>query len=171
MDKYRPLIDHVAPTEERPVENGLVWDFNLPPLLDADRLVINTRRLALMQRIGGIATSVVQDYQGDRSDFTPGIAGINGDGTALATKAGTYKEAEAHKENKIDLFDRPMSARFGKIVSSHLLNKAEIAANVSEKVGKGITREQAWAEELDENLRTSIHQVSKENLTGRTYPL
>ncbi|HSW36890.1 MAG TPA: hypothetical protein VLG37_00815 [Candidatus Saccharimonadales bacterium] len=154
----------VSVSEFRPgVDERLQWDFALPPSLDQDRIQIHLPLLRTAHRLGGIAHSLVYDYQGDLSIFTPAVAGINPDGSAVATKAGVAKKAEPTTTRITDL-DPTIYPHYGKAEARHGINKAEIASRVSDRVGRGQTPEKAWAKELDKALRVSLRQAGSEHL-------
>lgn len=149
-------------------DSQIRWNFTLQPSIDAERISINLDRLHRLHRIGGIAASVVFDYQGDRSEYTPGISGINSDGTAIASKTGTAHKAEETKTNTFDLFPPNLERQFGKVAVAHGINKAELASTISDKVRKnGGEREKLWASQLDQALRHSLRDAGKENLIRR----
>lgn len=145
----------------------LFWQFNLPPNINEADIKVNFGRLLTMHRIGGIAMSAVASFQGDQTEFTPGIAGVNSDGSALATRAGITKKAEPDMTASTDAFSHLLSPIYGQVIATHRFNKTEMSSRVSDAVKEGKTRESAYADQLDVALRRSIKKVGRENLLDR----
>ncbi|HVX23827.1 MAG TPA: hypothetical protein VG992_00580 [Candidatus Saccharimonadales bacterium] len=168
---YVPVTEFLPPSPDALPEEGerssLLWSFTLPPSVDADRIEVNIDRLQRLHRVGGMAASIVYDYQGERTEFTPGISGINSDGTALATRAGVTKKAEQTSTQKLDLFPPGVISSCGQILAIHGINKAEKASMVSDRVREGEVPEKVWANELDKSVRQSLRQAGKEHLIAR----
>lgn len=164
MSEYVPVTELDELTPETPVR----WNFSLPPSIDAERITLNISRLNTLHRIGGVAGSVIYDYQGERTEYTPGITGINADGTAAATTAGAVHKAEETDTNLLELFPPFIQRQYGKVIAAYGLNKAEMVSTISDAVRSGKTdREQIWAQQLDKTLRTSVRKAGRENLITR----
>lgn len=144
----------------------LQWDLQMPPSLDVDRIVVNVDRLHRVQKLGGIGMSIVTGYQGERTEYTPGISGMNMDGTAIASKAGTLKAAEEFKSRSFKIDDR-MRAPYDSAVAVHEVNKAALADTISDKMMGSKDREKVWATELDSVLRRSLRAESKKILVSQ----
>src|SRR5665647_842313 len=176
MAEYKNITE-LPHVEDISIENfidgdvpSLVWGLNVPASVDAERLVINMAALQRYQRVGAIGSSVVLEYQGEQTEFTPGVSGINADGSAIATSAGTIKKADKSKSDVIDPIGIPQYAaqEFGKPVILHYLNKAEMAQNISDIVrNRGQSHEEAWASQIDVSLRDSFRKSGREHLVGR----
>lgn len=148
----------------------LLWDLHVPPAVDAERLEVNMTMLKRYQRVGAISSSAVLEYQGETTQFTPGIAGINADGSAIATKSGVLNRAERSKGELFDDLNIPprFSGEYGRPLMLHKINKAELASKISDEVREhGKTREQAWARQLDLGMRESFRKGGKEHLVLR----
>ena len=154
-------------SDDTVLSSQLLWDLQLPPSLDLDTIGVNIDRLRLMHRIGGIGCSVIKGYQGDRTEFTPGISGINTDGTAIASRAGVSKKAEEYKQSHIELDDCRIRPPYNQILAIHRVNKAALADTISDKVRSGNSREALWSEQLDKIIRSSVQKSAKDNLVGR----
>ena len=162
---YSDLLDQSAPP--------LLWELKVPPSIDAERIQVNMTRLASYHRIGAFSTSVVTEYQGERTVFTPGVSGINMDGSAIATKAGVTQKADRSTNDLIQDPNVPsfLWNEFGKAAALHNINKAELAqksANKKLSSHGDLTREKAWAIELDGALRESFRNVTKSHLVNQT---
>lgn len=148
----------------------LVWGMNLPASIDAERVVVNMDALHRYQRVGAIGSSLVLEYQGDQTEFTPGVSGINGDGSAMATKAGTIKKADQSQAEILDPITLPsfVVKEFGHPLMLHRLNKAEMVSKISDDVrAKGLSREEAWAKQLDASFRDSFRRGGSKHLKDR----
>ncbi len=148
----------------------LLWGVHLPPSVDAERLQFNVGALERVQRVGAVATCLVTEYQGDRSEFTLGVTGINADGTGIASSVGTCRPAEKSKVSHIDdpaiPDNRIIRSSFGKAILQQSLNKAELASKVSDEIRSGKSREDAWARQLNSAFAISFRAGSKEHLMG-----
>lgn len=142
----------------------------MPPSVDAARLRLNMDALKRYHRVGAMSSGIVLEYQGDTTDFTPDVSGINADGSAIASRAGVLKKADKSKPAVIDPLDIPRyaSREFGKPVVVHRLNKPEMAQNISDGVcNRGQTREEAWAQQIDASLRDSFRRAGRKHLKRR----
>lgn len=163
-------ISELSERERVTPDLPMVWDFQLPPHVDAERLQINVSRLRLLHRIGAFAASLVTSYNGEVSEYTPGITGINADGSALVGKAGVAKKSDKSKGAYADIADEYCNENFGTTVAVHQLNKPELASQVADrKQASEISEEKAWANQLDEALRHSMRQSARDHLTRRNY--
>lgn len=157
------LIDQSVPP--------LFWELNVPTSIDAERIEVDLSRVHRLHRVGAFNTSIVTEYQGERSEFTPGVSGINMDGSAIAAKAGVTKKAERSDNSVIPDYTVPTELRdvIGRATVVHKINKAELAQNTAQKRLEShceVSREEAWASELDKALRESYRNAGKIHLTG-----
>lgn len=149
-------------------DTPVTWDFDLPPNLDTERIVLNASGLRYIQRVAAFDSNHIVSYTGDISSFTPNIGGVQSDGTAIATKAGVFKKAPGHKMELLDPTDDAglMRSYFG-TRAVHALNKSEIASNVANGRQGKLSREQRWANELDDSLSISLRRSCKQHLLDR----
>lgn len=148
----------------------VIWDYQLPPTVDAERLQLNVTALKRYHRVGAITTSIITQYEGDTTQFTPGIGGLSADGTAIASRTGVYIPADKSDPSVIDRLDMPsfMRSSFGRPIITHRLNRPELANAVTDTMQKGrTTREQAWADALNDALQDSFRRSGKEHLLNR----
>ena len=164
MPKLLPLTAFMN-SEEVPPDTELLWELQLPPALDAERILVNVDRLHRIHKLGGIGMSHVMGYQGERTEFTPGISGMNLDGTAVASRAGILKEAE-ESNSKSYKIDARMRASYDLSLAVHEVNKAALADTISDKIKGSKDREKVWASELDGILRSSLRAESKKILVS-----
>ncbi len=155
------ILDHALPP--------VIWNMYTPPEIDTDRIILNVSAVQRYHRVGAMSSSIVIEHQGDRTEFTPGVSGINPDGSAIATRAGVVQKADKSRTACLDPLDIPPSVRhiFGKPIVVHSLNKPEMAQNISSLVRSGKSREAAWANQLDAGLRDSFRRAGKEHLMNR----
>ncbi len=132
---------------------------------DADRICFNISALRRYQHVGAIGSSIVLEYQGNVSNSTPNISGINSDGTAIASKVAVEHKADMSKS---DMYYPPsipaiLRADYGKPVVVHRLNKPEIARLISEDTGYGreLSREEVRSNKLDASFRDSFCHAEK----------
>jgi hypothetical protein len=151
---------------------------DLPPHVDTERIMVNVSRLKFIHRAGAIAADLVMGYEGDVTETTPNIVGVNADGSAIAGKSGVTKKAEKSKTNLIDpyevesAYDGPLAdynATFGRTALVHRLNKPELASEVSDLVQHdGKSSEAAWAQVLDGAVRSSMREGGRQHLLYRS---
>lgn len=131
------------------VENGrvngpvpFVLDMELPPHVDQDRLELNVLHLRAIHRAGAITASVVGSYEGDITQSTPSVVGINADGSAIAGRSAVTKKAQKSKQFLGDV--EYADSEFGWTVLAHRVNRPEAADMVVERTRKGESSEKAW---------------------------
>ena len=174
MSKHLTPIIELPRYEEFEAENivngvSLSWDFDLPPTLDAERLVVDMARLRRAQRVGSIISSSVFSYQGDTTQVTHGINGIQADGTATASSSRAVTPAETSRTTLSTEFPCPVAHNFGYAATIHYLNKAEMVSSISDrKRGSNESRESIWADELNDAFVRSFQSSAKLNLTHAT---
>ena len=153
---------------------SLAWNFALPSNIDAERIQVDMTAIRRLNRVAGLFGGVVLSYEGETTEFTPAVAGVNGDGSAIATKAGVTRKADLSKGSLVEPYNIPpsMLSTYGKPFALHNLNKPEIVRNVVDGISdRGLTREQSWADQLDKALFDSYRNNSKLNLISKGSPL
>lgn len=165
------------PEQLRVTEHGkcdgvpVQWDMQLPPHVDTERLQINVSRLRVMHRVGAFAASYVRSYEGDITETTPNIVGVNADGSTIAGKSGITKKAKKAEGSCADPYSqsfRPMvDDTHGRTVAIHKLNRPELASQVADRVSEGDNSNNAWAGQLDLAVRESMRKSGREHLTSR----
>lgn len=154
-----------------PVANCF-WNFELPPTLDAERIVIDMTRLQRVQKIGAVVSNVVSSYQGDVTKVTPGINGIQGDGTATASNSASVQQAERTKQYFIPEFSCPTHDAYGRVVLINDLNKAEMVSRISDQKSRtSKTREEIWAKELNDAFIKSFAEGVYPYMVGHSTTL
>ena len=168
---YVPISSLPSFEEADTTRDALTWDFSFPPSVDTERLYVRTRALGRVQRLAALQSSLVFEYQGPRTTFTPTIVGMNMDGTAMAGRIGKTQRAETNESGLIDVpAPAKLIADYFQSISVHSLNKAELADRVVEKrrvSERNTPAEKAWAEVVDAALSTSLRNVAKQNLVLR----
>ena len=155
---------------DRDNPHALLWDFNLPSNVDSERIVVNGKALRRLQRVGAVSCSIIREYQGEVSTFTPGINGMQADGTALATKAGhAEKKPLGEAKTAIDpSISKLIHGTNGRAVLIQSFNKPELASQVSDRVHTGSkTREQAWTERLNTAFEMTFRSGAREMLINQ----
>lgn len=147
----------------------LLWDMQLPPHVDIERLQINVSRLRGLHRVGAMTASHVMSYEGDVTETTPNIVGVNADGSAMAGRSGVKKKAEQSRSSYYDLEKLPghLSEIFGRPVMVHRINRPEAASTVADMTREGKTSEDSWGGVLDKALRFSLREGGRQHLTKR----
>lgn len=123
-----------------------------------------------LQKVGAVSCSVVREHQGEVSAFTPGIAGMQADGTALASKAG-HAEKKPIGQTKA-IIDPQINDRIhgtnGRAVLVQSFNKPELASRVSDMArADSKTREQAWVDQLNSAFETTFRAGTQEVLLNQ----
>jgi hypothetical protein len=150
----------------------LTWDFNFPPTLDTERIVFNTRMLGRIQSAAAFRTTHVLSYEGERTEYTPGVSGINFDGTARATMSSQINRAPTVRTRNHDELaagpqtDELMKSYF-KTDTVNELNRTELAAKVADNQNDNKTREQKWASVVDNALKLSLRESAAQHLLKR----
>lgn len=150
----------------------VIWDFGLPPTVDTARLQLNLSALRRLHVVGALSSSVICAYQGETTSFTPGVSGVNSNGTAIASSAGTLLKAEKSKSDLIELVPIPpmFAGQVGKPIAVHRINKAEMAQNISQAIRETHkSKEEAWAEGLSDSLHHSFRNLGKQHLLHHTH--
>jgi hypothetical protein len=124
---------------------------DLPPHVDTDRLQINVTRLNALHKVGAMTAGYVVSYEGDVTETTPNIVGVNADGSAMAGKSGTTNKADKSQTAYTDIEpigligDAPMiMSMFSRPVMVHRINRPEAASDVVDIVRDGKTSDEAW---------------------------
>lgn len=174
MAEYIPLPDLPGFEDVEPADlvnrtlPPVVWSVSLPPNVDAERIVLDQSALKRYHRVGAFASSLVGEFQGETTQFTPGISGIDANGAAIASRAGVTQKADKSSGGIVDPFDIVNVGLFGRAVALHRMNKPELARIVTDKVlDKGMPRETAWAAVLDAGLRQSFRKAAWTHLCAR----
>lgn len=177
-EKYIPISDLPSFSDVSPVDiaegrvPAFAWDFALPETIDKDRIHLNAWAVRRLHKVGAFSGAVVLDYQGEQTTFTPGVSGINADGSAIASKAGVLQEAPKSTAKLVDDPDIPSPFRhtYGRSVAVLKVNKTEAVSNISDRIReKGVTREEAWAHVLNTSIRDAYNQAAREHLVDRTW--
>ncbi|MDB5184593.1 MAG: hypothetical protein JWN38_401 [Candidatus Saccharibacteria bacterium] len=155
MAEYVSLSDLAEATAQEESPYDVDWHFAMPPSVDTERIQLNISRLDMLSRIGGIGSNVVRGYQGDVSQYTPGIGGVNADGTAMASRAVSVTKAQTRNTGSSRDHDI-LPAHYDTITADHAINRAEMASQITDKIREGTTPEKAWAQLLDSELRGSV---------------
>lgn len=159
-------IPSIAETPYNPV----TWDFQLPPSVDAERLEVNVDRIKKITKVGYFLGHHIVGYQGEVTSVTPGIAGINQDGTAISSGVASVNKAPVSDSRIIDEYPGvpTIMRRYHRTTAVHKLNKSEIASRVVDrKRDSGVSSETAWAKELNSALAESIRDASSQHLLDR----
>ena len=147
----------------------LIWDFELPPHIDQEKIVVNMAAVRRLHVVGAFTASIVRSYEGETTQFTPGITGINPDGSAIASKTGVTKKAKPHDSDLFDPLDIPpsLAQQYGKPFVFHKLNRPDAADQAVDAIREGTDQHVAWANALNKSLKTSYSEMGKKHLTGR----
>lgn len=152
-------------------DHTLSWNFKFPEVVDAERIVVNTGLLRTIQRIGSIGSSHVYEYNGDTTQVSLGVNGVDQQGTATASRALTVKKAETQKSSVVDdLPIKDLMKDYFKAHSVHRVNKSEVLSNVVDKIresGGKASREELWANEIDTAFRASMRESLIVHLMNR----
>lgn len=161
-------------TEASPQElDPLVWQFDLSPHIDQERILINTRRFGLIQKTIGLTSSRVTSYDGPLSDSGTSISSINEDGSAVKGMGSYFDPVEKGKGTVFALDDvtrQHTKFAHGYYGSNNALNKSEMASRVADvmRSGNGKKDTTVWAQEIDDSLRQSMRKAAFEHLMNRT---
>lgn len=172
MERYTPLSE-VPPVHEALESTLVTWNFNLPPTIDTERLVINNRYISRLCKVAAFRAVHIGEYQGERTIFTPGINGMDARGNATASFAGSLQQAERQQSSIVDDYSvgeigRDLMASHGKTRLTAALNKAEIVSRIVDaRQDANVSRERAWADELNVAIGQSIREGARQHLVGR----
>ena len=169
-ERYVPVSELPTFADFDPEVHRMSWDFSLPPTLDTERIFLDQRRLRRLQTVAAFSSNHVSEYRGDRSEYDIAIAGIHADGTAIAGRAKRIKEAETGRSRiQSDNLDRSLMIDHFKASAFHELNRTEISSRVADTVSeRGISREKAWVQELNNALEGSINAAASKHLVERS---
>ena len=171
-ERYVPVSELPTFADFDPEVHRMSWDFSLPPVVDAERLVLNSSALRRIQTVAAFSRFHVHEYIGDTSEYDMGITGVSADGTATAGATKVVKKAETGNANlQDDYISLPesnfMNAYF-RTAPVLRLNKPEIASRALDSIRDGQVREKAWAYELNAALRQSMKIAAHQHLMART---
>lgn len=167
-----PSIDSIDSLEVDAPEQRCLWDFDLPPTLDAERIVVDMGRLKRVQRIGAVISNQIVSYQGDVTTVTPGINGIQDDGTATASSRASVQHAQRSQQLFMPELPCPTHESYGKFFLVNRLNKAEMVSRISDqKRQSNKSREQIWATELNDAFTESFAQGVRPYMVGHSHAL
>lgn len=171
MSKFESLseLPGLMDVDEQSLVNGhtpLVWDFNLPPHIDTEKLLINTRKIRQLHLVGAFTAGIVRSYEGETTTYTPGVDGVNPDGSAIASKTCVEHKADSHDSNLLDIynFSNEYSKSYGKPIVMHRINRPETADKAVDMIREGTDQHEAWASSLDKSLKTSYQEMAKKHL-------
>jgi len=171
-ERYVPVSQLPSFTEFDPEIHRMSWDFQLPPVVDAERLVVNAGALRRIQTIASFSRVHVHEYVGDTSEYDASITGIHANGTATAGATKLVKKAETGNANLQDDYISPPESKFMnsyfKTAPVLRLNKPEIASRARDSINAGQLREKAWADELSAALHQSMTAAARQHLMART---
>ncbi|HEX8762487.1 MAG TPA: hypothetical protein VF733_01890 [Candidatus Saccharimonadales bacterium] len=138
-------------------ENRLAWNVQLPPHIDAERLEINTTRLARFGRIAGFSGVIIDEYIGEQTTYeTPAVGGVFNDGTAAGVGSAKANKVERYKCARLSTKEeRELPPQYRWPVARVSINRPELTRNIIDKK-KDKDDHQIWAEQLDSVLRRGL---------------
>jgi hypothetical protein len=156
--------------QEQPEDNIKIY-LNLPVYVDQDRIGINLSGIARLCELGGIRPLIVlgQTSQ-DTSHVLLEVAGLNSDGSAIASKKMTKVAVplfEADSQNStrhpVTIAERWKGTRIN-------INVAEMGHRVSDQA-TGVQSTENWTRELNALFKGSIREAGNQNLLHNLEPL
>lgn len=165
-------ISQLPSYDEKDDDTSVTWDFRLPPHVDAERLVLDLGHLRRIMAVAALRSIHIGEYNGQATTFTPGISGVDGQGTATAAVSGQLNPTEISKTYLIDDYtesaDKFLMQYNGKTRVAAKLNRTAIVSNVVDlKRERGLSSEAAWARQLNAALAESVRDGAREHLVGR----
>jgi hypothetical protein len=145
------LTPDTHPNPEHVTEGDypLLWDMELPPNVDAERITVDMRRLGHIHAVGGMAASFVEGYE----------------------DAGSKEISVGSCTDPFDCYFDSISlknATFGRPAVTHQMNELTLAARTEQRFQAADTsKEEVWAELYDEAIRSSMVQAARQSLMGR----
>jgi hypothetical protein len=149
-----PLVELPNGMSFEPGRDTVSWDFTLPPSVDPERLVMNLHAFQRIQSVAAFASShIVQSVYG-HSDL------------------GYDNEQEPAVLSDPESPDKLPMKMYFKTVTTHELDKPEIAAGVVRTIEMipHVSRELAWAYQLNKALRHSVNDAAYRHLVSRETP-
>jgi hypothetical protein len=152
--------------EREQPENNIKISLNLPGYVDQDRIGVNLTEIARLCRLVGIRELVVLGKTDEETSRTlPEIAGVNLDGSAMASKKITKAITTPIFETNSRSYDNrkwPLIAN--RWIDLNIgINVEEIGLRISRQP-EGIRAVKNWAKELNNGLKIPIKNVGNQNL-------
>lgn len=151
-------------------QNGqMTWNFSLPPTVDTERLVMDSRQLRRIMTVAAFRAVHITEHQGEQTIFTPEISGIDASGQATASLKGTLNRAKRQRPSHRDDYSPRIMRMHGKTRAIASLNKPELAARVvdAKHHKQELTSEAAWSKELNNAINESLRATAREHLVNR----
>ncbi len=173
MSKHKtPITELPSAGDGFDEDDQMTWDFTLPESLDAERIEINTARLRRLMSAAAFRRVHVGEYTGETTTFTPNVNTMNAGGEATASLSGQLNEADTQQSRSFDDFHGKLGQfvmkYHGKTSPVIRMNKSELVSKVvDERRNHDVTREAAWAQQLDLALRDGLVDVARSHLVGR----
>ncbi|HEX8762488.1 MAG TPA: hypothetical protein VF733_01895 [Candidatus Saccharimonadales bacterium] len=166
MPHYTPLSELPSTIDE---ENRFAWNLQLPPHLDAERLEINTTRLARFGRIAGLSGVMISEYIGKQTTYeAPGISGMFNDGTAGGTGTAKANKVESYQMKLINTEEElELPPHYQWPVAQLCINRPELTRNIIDNK-KDKDDHKVWADQLDKVVRKGLFwATSQVTVAGR----
>ncbi len=172
-ERFVPISD-IPSSDSFSMGDRLTWDFTLPQVVDAERIVVDTGLLRGIQCIADFRSSHVVEYTGATTRYTPNVGSLGADGSATLGMAGQVQKAPLGVTSMLDDYGSNIIMKnAGQTRTVHGLNRSELLSRVvddlrgSREKGRAVTREEVWAEQLNEAMSRSVRDASRKHLMGR----
>lgn len=145
------LTPDVHPDSDNVTEGDwpILWDMELPPDVDAERVAVDMGQLRRIHAVADVAASFVEGYEGSESD---------------EVSTGTCTDPfDSYLHGRVNL-----NATFGRPAVAHQVNEPELTRIADERAETSDkSRDQIWAELYDEAMRSSMTKAARQSLIGR----
>jgi hypothetical protein len=141
-------------------ESRLIWRVNLPDYAPAENILVNVDRINKLAWLGGMESLRVSSYDGNTTQVSAEIGGIDNNGTATAVMKGAVAKA---KTFEVDNAAQSASLqRYGWSKNRVNLNIPEIDERVARSTNLRDPNE--WSKQLNKALKPAIRESSWQSL-------
>jgi hypothetical protein len=141
-------------------------DLGIPEYAQPERILFNTQRIGRMAALGGFHGDVlISGYQGEATEYTPGVTGHGADGSAFASMVGSVKKAP--------LANVDMGAPDPLAHIQHDLRLSVNTAELTDRLERqraNVRDPAAWASHLDRAVKEGLRDAAWQHMVRRRPP-
>lgn len=146
----------------------VVWDIDLPPHLNTERIFVNIARCRTIHKVGLFTGSVMTAYQGEVSEYSPSLTRMSSRGQIIPTFSSMTKQAAIARGDTYTIDTSLIEPTPRTLGTTAILcvNKAEAARRVADILhdDPGENSALLWGQELDIALRQAMRKAGARHL-------
>ncbi len=149
-------------SEALELDGRIRWNVSLPDYVQVDRIGRDAERLDRLALKGSFSSLTITSYDGETTQFKPGLNGLSSNGEATASARGTLKKADLSRASGAG---SGTNKNYPETIGRVELNVPEIAEQVQRGGKFGALRNPVeWSDKLNRALADGVRSATRQNL-------